>query len=243
MSEHLQENPFEHCNSVESVNTAMGEFSNSLALPYFSYLQLRGGDLGQNVFLSSYDPAWNQRYIDKQYRLTDPAAIVSRRSRLPFLWDHGSFLRPFRKVQRRVFHEAIEFRIGAGYSVPVAGPKGDLAVFSVAASRSIDLIEAIRSSGPKLQVTALQAHDRIMSFESNAATTDADATDDDVPVLSARELECLKWTAEGYTSDKIADTVCISTATVNYHLNKVIKKLGAMNRHHAAILAIKLRLI
>jgi len=63
------------------------------------------------------------------------------------------------------------------------------------------------------------------------------------PQLSARELECLKWTAEGKTSAGIGDKICVSSATVNYHLNNAIKKLGASNRHHAAILAMRKGLI
>lgn len=233
---HLQENPFQKCDNLESISSAMADYSRALGLPFFSYLLLKGGLPGEDVLLTNYDSEWRQRYVEKSYKLHDPAAIVSRRSRLPFWWDQNSFLRPFQKAQQRVFFEAREFRINAGYSVPVAGPGGDQAVFSLAATNNGDMVDAVRNNGPDLLVTALQAHDRVMSITCPEERAPA-------PQLSARELECLKWTAEGKTSAGIGDKICVSSATVNYHLNNAIKKLGASNRHHAAILAMRKGLI
>ena len=65
----------------------------------------------------------------------------------------------------------------------------------------------------------------------------------ELPQLTARELECLAWTAEGLTTSDIADKVCLSDSAVNYHLGKAARKLGGSSRHHAAILAIRSGLI
>ncbi len=76
-------------------------------------------------------------------------------------------------------------------------------------------------SGHLVYLLGLQVHDHLLSLTSRpspvAATVD----------LTARELECLKWAAEGLTTEQIADRVMISAATVNYHFNKIVSKLDA----------------
>jgi len=63
------------------------------------------------------------------------------------------------------------------------------------------------------------------------------------PVMSKRELECLKLTAKGLTSDAIAAALKISVHTANQYLTNCTQKLNAVNRMHAVAKAIKLGLI
>lgn len=44
--------------------------------------------------------------------------------------------------------------------------------------------------------------------------------------LSKRELEILKWIAEGFSSKQIADTLCLSLNTVNNHRKNMLHKTG-----------------
>jgi DNA-binding CsgD family transcriptional regulator len=61
-------------------------------------------------------------------------------------------------------------------------------------------------------------------------------------VLSA-ETECLRWCKEGKTNWEIAGILRISEKTVEFHLEKAMKKLGAGNRTTAVVRALKLGLI
>ena len=47
--------------------------------------------------------------------------------------------------------------------------------------------------------------------------------------LTTREIEILKWIAEGYTNGEIAEQLFISTQTVDTHRKKLIDKLGVRN--------------
>ncbi|WP_282610158.1 LuxR family transcriptional regulator [Pelagibius sp. Alg239-R121] len=237
----ISEKSLDACGNLDAVGDSLAEVAADLGLPFFSYLLVRPGEglakSGSDVLITNYAPEWCTRYQHKLYKHYDPVALIAGRSRLPFFWDSGSFLRPFRKDQRRVFHEGRTFNIACGYSIPIAGPDGDVGVFSVVASRDGHLTDAVKGAGGDIYVSAIHAHDRVMRLLS-------DDTDDHEDVrLSAREIECLKWTAEGMTTNAIAETISISPATVNYHLNKAIRKLEASNRHHAAIKAIRAGLI
>jgi DNA-binding CsgD family transcriptional regulator len=63
------------------------------------------------------------------------------------------------------------------------------------------------------------------------------------PVLSPRERECLQWTAAGKTTWEIAGILAISTNTVDGYIASATRKLGAVNRTQAAVVALRRALI
>jgi DNA-binding CsgD family transcriptional regulator len=63
------------------------------------------------------------------------------------------------------------------------------------------------------------------------------------PLISKRELECLKLTANGYTSDEIARLLKLSVHTANQYLSNTTQKLDAVNRMHAVAKALRMGLI
>ncbi|MGV8938951.1 MAG: LuxR C-terminal-related transcriptional regulator [Allorhizobium sp.] len=62
-------------------------------------------------------------------------------------------------------------------------------------------------------------------------------------VLSARELEVLRWTAQGKTSVEIGQILSLSDHTVNAYMTNAIKKLDCVNRTQLVAKAIRLKLI
>jgi DNA-binding CsgD family transcriptional regulator len=61
--------------------------------------------------------------------------------------------------------------------------------------------------------------------------------------ISKRELECLKLTANGYTSEEIARLLKLSVHTANQYLTQSTQKLDAVNRTQAVAKALRLGLI
>mgnify|MGYP003391181475 CR=1 FL=1 len=57
------------------------------------------------------------------------------------------------------------------------------------------------------------------------------------PSLTERELECLKWSAEGKTYEDIGMLLGISTRTVRFFLENARHKLGSHNTTHAVAAA------
>lgn len=57
--------------------------------------------------------------------------------------------------------------------------------------------------------------------------------------LSLRERECLRWVSLGKTAWETAVILGLSQRTVEFHLAKAMKKLGAVNKVHAAAIAIR----
>ena len=64
-----------------------------------------------------------------------------------------------------------------------------------------------------------------------------------IPLISKRELECLRLTANGFTSEEIARLLKLSVHTANQYLTNTAQKLNAVNRTHAVSKAMRLGLI
>lgn len=215
-------------------------FVQSLSLQHYAYMMTRlpHGVAGrpEDTLKTNYPQEWAGRYVDKCYRFYDPVVQLGSRSRLPFRWGHGSFLKRFPKLQRRVFYEAKEFGITEGYCVPIAGPDGDIGLFAVCAATRGEIDEAVAAAAADIQMFAVRFHDEITRTVRNWR--------DDVEVtLSPRERECLLETSAGMTTEDIGTKLGLSDSAVNYHLGNASRKLGACNKHHAAILAMQARLL
>jgi LuxR family quorum sensing-dependent transcriptional regulator len=61
--------------------------------------------------------------------------------------------------------------------------------------------------------------------------------------VTPREVECLKWAAEGKTEWEISEILSISQHTADKHLSNARRKLGAANRAQAVANAIRWGLI
>ncbi len=64
-----------------------------------------------------------------------------------------------------------------------------------------------------------------------------------VRAMSNRELDCLRLTADGKTSEEIAELLNLSAHTANQYLTAAAQKLNAVNRAHAVSKALRLGLI
>jgi LuxR family transcriptional regulator, quorum-sensing system regulator BjaR1 len=61
--------------------------------------------------------------------------------------------------------------------------------------------------------------------------------------LTLRELDCLRWTAEGKTSSEIAAIIKLSEHTVNHYLIAAARKLDCVNRVQAVAKALRMGLL
>lgn len=53
--------------------------------------------------------------------------------------------------------------------------------------------------------------------------------------LTARECDVLRLMCRGMTNKEIAQELCVTLKTVEYHVTNILSKLGAANRTEAAV--------
>src|SRR5262249_26820898 len=158
------------CALVEEIKRfgSMEELSRTLAriilqLQFDSFLFLlaryphRGGE-GDSLplLLSNYPSRWAERYIGERRYLNDPALAKGELHRAPFAWvREESAPAPAAPTNGAdTGTEATEH----GLTVPIHGPRGELAFFAVGSRRSEQPGEGGRSSEILLQLVAFHAY-------------------------------------------------------------------------------------
>lgn len=61
--------------------------------------------------------------------------------------------------------------------------------------------------------------------------------------LTPREIEVVARIAQGLANEEIAHELVVSTSTVKNHVARIVTKLGARNRTHAAVVAVARRYV
>jgi DNA-binding NarL/FixJ family response regulator len=65
----------------------------------------------------------------------------------------------------------------------------------------------------------------------------------ELPLLSRREKEVLRWLVAGQSNGQIAGLLQVSPETVKTHVSNLLSKLGVPNRQQAALLAVRMDLV
>ena len=57
--------------------------------------------------------------------------------------------------------------------------------------------------------------------------------------LTLREVEVLRWCAEGNTAEEVGDVLTLKSRTVNFHIKNAVRKMGARNKMSAVVQALR----
>lgn len=228
--------------TAEDLNERLAALARNLGYDYYSYVladprqAAEAGDASPMI-LCSYPAEWFQRYLRRRYATIDPVVTQGRGARLPFFWGSANFLNHLGPRPRRFFFEARDFGIVSGVTVPVHGPRGDWGLLSLSVRGPMQALkDRVSESYFLLQALAPLVHAQAMGRLSAAAATPAIR-------LTDGERICLDWTLRGKTAWEIAQIIGRSKPTVDYHIQKAMRKLDAANKHHAAFKAQQLGLL
>jgi len=183
----------------------------------------------------TYDDEWINRYYAEDYFSIDPVVEQGTRAFMPFSWSELDWSS---KKRREFAEDAQGHSIGiSGLTVPIRGPDGQHALFSLASDRSEKSWKNQLSEHlPELHVIAHHLHEATVRVEGAAVPLEKIS-------LSVRERGVLQWAAAGKTTDEIATILGIAERTVRVYLDTARHKLAASNRTHAVARALGLGLI
>ncbi len=188
----------------------------------------------QHLLVSAYPAGWMDRYVGQDYVHIDPVARRVKRDLSPFLWSEAASFagREDSAIVNTMFGEAQEFNLRAGFTVPFITLDGAVAAVSLG-GEAVDMPPAARGM---ISMIATFAIGRAIDLRTSGRSRQC-------PGLTAREIECLKWAAEGKSEWEISAILDVSEHTADKHLSNAHRKLGAANRAHAVALAIRWGLI
>ncbi len=185
--------------------------------------------------LSNYSPAWLKKYDSEKMGYVDPTVAHVMTKSTPLIWSPQVFSQ---RKQREMYEEASSYDLCAGVSLPIHGTNGEVGIVCFASGKSsVAFNRHIDSSLPELSCF------RDFIFESVVKFMKPAPSKSDLPHISSRELECLKWAAMGKSSWEIGRILSCAEATVNFHFTNIRRKLNSKSRQQAVVKAIKMGLI
>ncbi len=180
------------------------------------------------IILDGYPPEWVQRYFACAYHDHDPVMAYCSNQVVPICWS--DLTQSLSGPSRHMMADAAAHGLVDGVTAPVHSPQGELGVFSLASDASPEEARRVAVSAlPWVAMLAGHLHEAVRRVSG--------LLQQPTPDLSPRELECLRWAADGKTSSEIAQLLGMSERTVNFHLQNAVHKLDVANRQHAVVKA------
>jgi LuxR family quorum sensing-dependent transcriptional regulator len=207
------------------------EFARAHGFEYFSISRIP--DPGERKMagisiVSNWPPDLVNSYDELGLLTKSPVTKSLRISTKPVLWKAGTIDPKAPNYPGQEYYDLFaRFGVNMGVIIPVQQASGQRGAVALSGNRDIP-------SEPELMEISYYANfffARIAEISSNDQEQEQ--------MLSARERECLQWTAGGKTSQEIATILELSEHTVNHYLSAACQKLGAVNRAHAVAKAIR----
>jgi DNA-binding CsgD family transcriptional regulator len=190
------------------------------------YSSTRNGTVDEVVW-AEFPHGSVEAYRENRWERIDPVLHFSAKARRPFGWDEVTRTMPLSRAQKAFMEECRALGVHSGFTVPFHGPDGQVDIISMSARR-----ERPEADPAELYALTAQAWLRVGALREPIRLPER-------PLLSGRELECLKWVKEGKTNWEIGVILSISEKTVEFHVKRTLQKLGAANRILGVVLALQ----
>ena len=184
------------------------------------------------VILNNYPRLWRERYADRGYVLTDPTVLHGRNSQVPLVWCNKVF-----GGARKLWDEAQSFGLRHGWLQSSLDAMGVGGMLSLSRSSGGVTSEELACNQIKMRWLVNISHLGLSKIFVGRQVQLIDQP------LTAREVEVLKWTADGKTSGEVSDILLVSENTVNFHVKNAVAKLRTANKTAAVVKAAMLGLL
>lgn len=221
--------------SLDQLNDVITGLREHLGTEHVIYHSVNNS--GDQYAALTYDPKWVGRYITQDYYRIDPVVQGCVRAFNPFDWRRLDWSgRPVRNF----LGEARENGVGdQGYSVPIRGPNGQFAIFTVNdSSRDAAWDKFVDQHAQELILVSHYINQQALMIEEAEAPPKPP-----IQSLSPREVDALSYMALGFSRTQAADKLKISEHTLRVYIESARHKLGAMNTTHAVARALMLGLL
>ena len=178
----------------------------------------------------TYSESWVERYLEQDFARIDPVVQGCYRRFNPVDWKRLDWSG---RAAREFMGEAQEAGVGnQGFSVPIRGPAGQFALFTVSHRCSdAEWARYTKEHVPDLILLSHFVNPKALELERG---TDIVATQH----LSPREIDALTMLAMGLSRAQAADSLSISEHTLRVYIESARYKLGATNTTHAVAKAL-----
>lgn len=184
---------------------------------------------GRRLAAMSYAPDWITRYMEARFIESDPVMNTAHASFDPIDWNDLDW----RGAHNTQFlNEANDFGVGnQGYTVPVRGPGGQFAIFTINKTCSDQTwTQLLAEHRTDFMLLAHFTHQRMLKLSGLEHMHPSRP-------LSNRERDAIRLIADGLSRGQAAEKLGISENTFRVYIDSARHKLGALNVPHAIALA------
>ncbi|MGC8202154.1 helix-turn-helix transcriptional regulator [Aliiroseovarius sp. PTFE2010] len=219
--------------ALEDLQRASEDLRDTLAITHVVYHWVNS--VGERFGCGTYSSEWVDRYLEMNYLRMDPVIFGCFQRFHPVEWKQLDWSS---KAARAMFEDAIVYGVGnQGLSIPVRGPQGQFALFTVNHSCSDnEWADFVDAQSQNLIIIAHEFNKKALEFELGEDAVSK-------PALSPRELGAITCLAKGLSRAQAADEMKISEHTLRVYIEAARHKLGALNTTHAVARALSEGLI
>lgn len=193
------------------------------------------GGAAEFIAVHNAPAAYLQTFEDLSISRRDPVAQHCKRNTVPIIWGQHTYVAA---NTAELWERQAQFGYGNGIAMALHLPEGRHFLLGV------ERDQALPSDGGELtrmvadlQLFAVHAQDTALRvLVSEAARPE-------LPALTPRELEVLRWTMDGKVTSEISAVLGIGDRTTVWHLQNAMLKLGCHSKHLAVVKAMRLGLI
>jgi len=213
--------------TFDGIQTLVEELRAIYQVEHFVYHSVNSA--GQPYAALTYDLTWVDHYLEQDFGRIDPVVLGCYQRFHPVNWKDLDWTG---KAVRAFTLEASDAGVGnQGFSIPIRGPSGQFALFTV---------NHTCSDGDWAAFT--QAHVQellLIAHYINQKALEIERGTDMLPdqSLSPRELDALTLLGLGNSRAHAAENLSISEHTLRVYIESARFKLGAANTTHAVALA------
>ncbi|GAB3551448.1 autoinducer-binding transcriptional regulator BpsR [Noviherbaspirillum agri] len=208
--------------------------ANSMGFDYCAYgIQMPVPVSRPNVALfNNYSDEWRQCYDARGYLAVDPTVRHALRSSLPLLWSDQLFA-----DTPEFWDDARKHGLEVGWAQASRDASGTVGLLTLARGAETFTESELAANQARMSWLGQYVHAAMARLLTPRLAPESRV------VLTAREKEVLRWTAEGKTAYEISQILNVAERTVNFHINNIVGKLGTANKTQAAVKAATLGLL
>jgi DNA-binding CsgD family transcriptional regulator len=233
---------FLHSKNIQQLNQALHSYLKDLGITCYSftYYSFRPDAVNRVKYDHSSEKlkAWHDYYIAQGYDDIDTTLETVYQEVLPVHWYIDQQIKEAKRPRERKMRvDSKTFGAEHGLTIPVHGPKDDFACLMVEQIRGENCLNKWQElQFELLEVAYLYYHYlRYLLLKLQPVEKKHE--------LSKREMQCLSLIAQRRNLQDMAKIMHITPRTVNYHIQRINKRLGVRSKYQAAAKAIELGLL
>ena len=180
------------------------------------------------ILTESTPAGFRELYIDERFYLVDHICAHARAAptREPFRYSEAPYDRAHSHAHERFLQALQTFGMGQGLIVPIGRPN------------QLPACVWLAGKNPELDGDSVLATQMVALFAASKAHALGREANLGMSPLTPRERDVLAWSAHGKSAWEIGKILRIAKRTVDEHSQTAARKLGAVNKTQAVVLAL-----